>query len=134
MPSERVQALQRSFGAFQRGEDGRGLEIYSPDVVFDTGGIEGVIRGHEGILRGREMYTAAFQRWRLDVTEIFEVAEAVIVGARERAIGHASGIPVEHIRYWRYEFDGDKVARLTIYLDRDEAVADAHAPRPRGDP
>ena len=125
MFSERVRALHRSFAAFQRGDAERGLEIYSPDAVLDSGGIDGVFRGHEALLQGLAAYRTAFKKWKAEVTEMVELEDSVVVGLRERGIGGISGTPVEQVRYWRYDFDGDKVAKVTIYFDREEAVGAA---------
>jgi ketosteroid isomerase-like protein len=66
---------------------------------------------------------ASFGVWDLEVEEMIDAGDRVLVVVRDRAVGRASGVPVEagHIAVWTLA--GGKVTRLRTFEPNDRKRA-----------
>jgi ketosteroid isomerase-like protein len=135
MSRDTVETVREALEAFDRG----GFEAvdgtyWTDDIVWDArpGGVPGlgVYRGREEVRRFfEEDWFAAFDfgNWEIVADEIIDCGERVLVLARQRGRGSASGADVELEFAQVVSFRGDLICRIEIYLDRERARADAGA-------
>jgi ketosteroid isomerase-like protein len=127
--TERLALLQDGVDAFNRGDTGPALAIFSDDVECTVGPNlvnTGTYTGHDGYL---EMIGAWGEAWesitaRAVGTEELE-NEHLLVEIHQEAVGAGSGVPVEMDLFWLFQFAGDKVVRFHLYASHPEAVAAA---------
>jgi len=87
-----------------------------------------------GIGHGREelgaiigQWLAAFDEWREEIEEVRDLGSHVYVVATQCGRGKGSGIEVETRYAMLYQVRGDRIARMTLYLDPAEALEAAGA-------
>ena len=112
------------YEAFHRGDADGALAFFDPEVVVDASR-----RVDGGIGHGREELNAIITRWvgtwdewREEIEEIRNVGSRVYVVSTQRGRGKGSGIEVENRYGMLYELHGDKITRLTVYIEPEEAL------------
>jgi ketosteroid isomerase-like protein len=103
--------------------------FYDPDIVLRNQ--DDTIDAHT--CEGREQVLSLLRDWyeafevgiAAEIDEQFEQDDRVLVCLRIHARGRSSGIEVEGRRWWAYWFHAGSVARIEIYIDRDEAITAA---------
>ena len=85
-------------------------------ITTEYAGIEGLRRGWEDFLR-------SFESVRIQFEDIIEVGDAVVVDL-VTVIGVPRGteLEVEQPAAAIFEFDGERLVRVELHLDRDEAL------------
>jgi ketosteroid isomerase-like protein len=126
MPDERVEVVRRVVDAFNRDDIHAVLATFDENCEIDeppempdsppTG-----YRGHDGI-----------REWMGNLREVggisFELRSAMPSGEMllcelgSRGRGRGSDRPIEWITYALFELRDDKVARIRVFLSRDEAL------------
>lgn len=127
MSEENVEIIRELNEHWGRGDYAATGSFFDPKVEFARFGAAGV--GAEGEWRGLEEmwaahaeYLRAYQDVRNEVDEIIDLDDRVLVLARERARGRASGVPIEHEIGQLYTLRNGKVVRLEAYWDQSEAL------------
>jgi ketosteroid isomerase-like protein len=127
MSRDNVDAARRSFDGWNRGDVDAWLESAHPDVEFFSEiarrieGAETVVRGMAEMRRFRDEWHLVWDM-RIDVSEVRDLGETVLVLARLRAHGEASGIDLEGPVAYVFEFDGGLVRTVRAYLDPQQAL------------
>jgi ketosteroid isomerase-like protein len=87
-------------------------ELAAPETIY---------RGRTGFLEFTLMWTEDFEDWS---TELAEAADAsgdrVAAVVRQRGTGKGSGVPTELRHGALYEFVGERLRRVRLYVDPDE--------------
>jgi ketosteroid isomerase-like protein len=127
MSERNVQLVRRIYDGWARGDFRAGVELYDPHVVLvlrPEFPDPGVYHGPEGI-RGymRDHFLADFEDARIAGEEYIEAGDSVVVRISQRAIGPASGAPVEMSYYNVWTLRGDSVIRIESISGREEALA-----------
>ena len=129
MSEENVEALKRSYEAYNRGDFNAALENARDDIRVDLS--ERVF--NPAILQGREEYLRDFGRleetweeFRYDPDEFMEVGrDRVLVLGTIRGRGRGSGIGVELFSGHLWTFEKGKAVAMRLYRDREEALTAA---------
>jgi ketosteroid isomerase-like protein len=116
----------RSYDAFNRGDIETALEVFDPEVVWNTyfvpGPGGGTYHGHDGV---RELWSDArniFGAFRNEPERLVGSGEHVLAFIRICGRGKESGAEVEAKIAHVHTFRGTKVVRVDSYEDRDEAL------------
>ena len=129
MSEENVELVRSMLDAFNRDDVDtvvaafdEGCEIKEPLEMPDsppTG-----YRGHDGIREWmanlRAVAGAGFEPRRFTPS-----GDVLLCELASRGVGHASGAPIEWMTFAVFEMRGGKIARVRVFLSREEAVAAA---------
>ena len=123
MPQKNVEIVRGGFDAFQAGDLSQMLDLMADDLVTYRADPDGATyHGKEGFLRATADWTEDFSEWSVIPEEFIDAADRVLVHVRQMARGAASGVPVEGEFWFVFEMRGTRVAKLSFYLRRDEAL------------
>lgn len=114
--------------AFARQDVSRIEEWAHPDVVFDwsrsMNDIRGVYRGVEGLQQAFDRFFEAWAEVTWEVTEMEELGgDRLLATTRFAGRGRESGIEIDARGAQVWEYRDQKLIRVTMYQDRDQAVA-----------
>jgi ketosteroid isomerase-like protein len=106
------------------------FSFFDSDVVLDNR-VAGSIGG--GTYLGREQVVSFFVEWGdsfepgsvIEIEEALERGDHVAVCLRLRLRGRSSGVPIESQRWFVYRVRAERIVRIEIYSDREEALAAA---------
>jgi ketosteroid isomerase-like protein len=132
MSQENVEICRRGWEAFEAG-----MARGDPGIVFDSGvfaadaewrpprGFPGpeVFRGREGFVEFMHTWTEDFEDFTLRLERLIDAGDDRVVGLfHHKAIGRASGVPVEVHQGLVYELKDGLVIRCQNYLDHASAL------------
>jgi ketosteroid isomerase-like protein len=121
MSQENVETLQRGYDAFNRRDIDAALEGLHPEVEWPNM-LEGtVIRGHQAI---RDYWTKQFQLTasRVDPEEFIEMGDRWVVLVHQVVRDSHGTLLADHRVAHVYAFRDEKVARMDVYENKDEAL------------
>jgi ketosteroid isomerase-like protein len=127
MSTENVDAVRRSFDGWNRGDVDAWLESAHPDIEWSSE-IARRIEGTETVVRGTAAMRRFWDEWhsvwdmKVDVSEVRDLGETVLVIARLRAHGEASGVDLEGPVAYVFEFDGNLARTVRGYLNPQQAL------------
>jgi ketosteroid isomerase-like protein len=125
MSLENVERVRQGYQAFNATKQ-IDFDAYRPDLVVVApddilGG--GELHGRDAYARSAREFTETFDDFRAELDEIIDVGgDRILVFVRFRGRGHGSGIPIDLPLAHLHTFRGAQVARLHVYLDRNEAL------------
>jgi ketosteroid isomerase-like protein len=131
MSERNVDSVRRAYAEWARGNMRGGVELFDPDVVFESF----MPDAKERIVANGPAEVEAFMRDFLDqwrdyslVGEEFEAVgeDKVLVRSRQAAAGRQSGVEVELTLYSVWTFRDGRVVHLVFDRDREKAL---EAPR-----
>ncbi len=120
--SEKIGLAQKAYDALGREDWDLLGEILAPGFVLQRAGGMGTVDGVAATKKFREPEAFDFQHDEPD-GEFIEHGERMFAGIRSRARGAESAIEIEQPAFHVITFRDQKVTRLEIYFDRDEALA-----------
>ena len=126
MSEENVEIVRRVYEADARGDTAAALELIDPEIEIEYRGQlidkDATYHGHAGIRQLMESIRENFDEFHVEIEEHFTHDEHVVVALHQRAVGKASGVPVDiHIgQVWTLR-DG-KAVRWRIYRSKEEAL------------
>jgi ketosteroid isomerase-like protein len=135
MSAENVETVRRAFAGFEagitRGDYGGAWEtgavaddaelIPAPEVAGDASYL-----GRDGFVEFIQLWTEDFERWRIELEEFIDAGDDRVLGLfRQTAIGKGSGVAVDQRYAQVFDLRAGVIIRITIYLDRAEALAAA---------
>jgi ketosteroid isomerase-like protein len=92
-------------------------------AFFGGGLVEGAVyRGHEGISEYLEQQAETWESAFADPVDIRDLGDHVLVEVPIKAVGRASGIPVEQITWAVFEVREGKIAAGHVYINKAEAL------------
>jgi ketosteroid isomerase-like protein len=125
MSQEKVEIVKRVLEAQLRGDIDGMLENMTDDVVIDASRRvldPIVLEGHEGFKSFIAFLREAWANQRLEPEEFIEVGDQVVIPVRVVSTGRGSGMTIQARAAWVNTFRGDKIARLTVFQSRAEAL------------
>ena len=124
MSQENVAVVRQMYDAFHSGDAEGAVDHFALDVTVDAPDHPDAQagKGREALVRIIGTWVAAFDEWSEEIEEIRDLGgDYVLVAARQRGRGKATGIETE-LRYaLLYEVEDGKIGSMTFYSD----VADA---------
>jgi ketosteroid isomerase-like protein len=130
MSQENVELVRSIYAAWERGDFGE-TEWAHPEIEFVSIGdqpTQGSWKGLAGMAEGWRAWLSAWDEFRVDAEEYRALADdRVLVLVHFGGRGKASGLEVGQM--WTrgaslHHIRGDKVTRLVIYTDYEDALAD----------
>jgi ketosteroid isomerase-like protein len=124
MSRENVETVLRAYAAFGEGDLTTVLQQFDPEVVSYTAAPldPAEYRGHEGFLEWCGNWLSAFDEFTMEVESHVDAGEAVVLRARQRATGQASGVPVERTFWFVHAFSSGRIARIGIHATEEQAL------------
>jgi ketosteroid isomerase-like protein len=125
MSPEDLEAVQRAYDAFARGDIETLTTFLAPDIEWRTTPdvpFLGTYSGLDEFLRGMDEWTGAFEEVTTEVEEMIDAGEKVIVHHRMRGRGRDSGVEVDLAIYQVVAVRHGKLTHMHDYLTREEAL------------
>ncbi len=123
---QRLAQLREGVEAFNRGDAGPALALFSDDVecrvasdLMNTG----TYIGHEGYLDMIRNWGEAWDSIEAEIVGAEELPGYLMVEIHQRAVGAGSGVPVEMKIFWLFGFADGEVNRFHMYGTREGAIA-----------
>ncbi len=124
--------LQEGIEAYNRGDLSFALEHAADDIevfVHHTLLNTGDFRGREAFERWMLDWVEAWSEVTIEVRSVESIGEShMLVDVSQRAVGAASGVPVEMDFYQLIQVREGTIARFHLYPDRATALAAAEMP------
>ena len=118
---ENVERIKEGFAAHNRGDLDAMVELYAPDVVFETL-LLGTHHGNEAI---RLIYTEnqkTMAGYDVVPVELIDVGDKVVAVAKMVGAGSESRIALDDQFAFVFTFEGEHVVREQAFRNREEAV------------
>jgi ketosteroid isomerase-like protein len=123
MSQEKVNVVRSAFVAFGDGDLERLRDLVTDDVVVYRAEPDGATsQGLDGFLQLTAEWTEDFADWTTRPEEFTDAGDRVLVRVRQSARGEASGVPLSEDWWFVYEFEGARIARMSIYAHQDDAL------------
>jgi len=125
MPPANVDIVREGYEAWNRGDLEAMFAVIDPEVEWqlpDSGMNTGTYRGHEGVRELMESYLEAFERFTIELEQVFEAGDQVVAFVRAVARGRASGIDIETRPAHVWTIRGGKGVRMEVFPERKRAV------------
>jgi ketosteroid isomerase-like protein len=125
-----VERLRRGYAAYNRGGTVELMETVTEDFeAHDRVELPDpqVHHGAEGAQAALAAARAEFDDYVVEPYELIPFDDCIVVCARQRGRGHASGVAVEGKIFHLWELRGDRVAGLYAFSTREEALEAAAA-------
>jgi ketosteroid isomerase-like protein len=123
--SANVELVRRVFDCWNRQDREAALELFSADAELDASGRvlnPETYSGTDGLMRFRREVAEPWERFELDIEEVFESGDQVVVFVRSVGRGRGSGVEVDFRSAWVVMVSGQKITRLQLYRERNEAL------------
>ena len=127
MPGDtRIEALRAGYEALARGDLAGALAPLDPQLEVEDHELSlgsPVTRlGHEGFIEIFTTVNEGFEEVTYTPEEFREAGDRVLVKARRKGRGSASGVWVEERQFHVFDFDGDRAVRFRSFLKEDKAL------------
>jgi ketosteroid isomerase-like protein len=121
-----IALVYESLAAYQRGDEGRVRQLMDPSIeVYGAPNIvnSGTYRGFEGYRRWLNEWEEAWDEASYGLGEIVEVDENVlVVPVHIVGRGTGSGIEIDSVFGWLYQFRDGRAIRFQVHATPDEAL------------
>lgn len=121
MSQENLERIKAGFVAHNRGDLDALVELYDPDVVFETL-LLGTHHGNEAIRLIYEENQKTMAGYDVVPVELIDAGDKVVAVAQMVGAGSASRIALDDAFAFVFTFKGDRVVREQAFRNREEAV------------
>jgi ketosteroid isomerase-like protein len=127
MSQENVQVVEALFRAWNRGDRDGWLASTHPEIEWSSAIIRQV-EGAETVYRGRAEMLRFWDEWHalwslhIEVSEVRDLGDSVLAVAVLRTTGKGSGVEVERLFGYVFEFEDGLLRRARAYLSPEEAL------------
>ena len=121
MSQENVERVKAGFAAHNRGDVDALVELYDPEVVFETL-LLGTHHGSEAIRLIYEENQKTMAGYDVVPMELIDAGDMVVAVAQMVGAGPASGIALDDRFAFVFTFKGDRVVREQAFRNREEAL------------
>jgi ketosteroid isomerase-like protein len=126
MSQENVEIVRQAYEAFNLRDLDALAELAEPDWVMDwsrsIGPQRGVYQGRAGVEAWIAAISEAFESFEILPLEHVGAGDRIVVPTRVKGRGRGSGVVVDAEGVTLWELERGKVARLTLYGTRREAL------------
>jgi ketosteroid isomerase-like protein len=127
MSQENLERIKTGFVAHNKGDLDALVELYDPDVVFETL-LLGTHHGNEAIRLIYEENQKTMAGYDVVPVELIDGGDKVLAVAQTVGAGSASRIALDDAFAFVFTFKGDRVVREQAFRNREEAVEAAGLP------
>jgi ketosteroid isomerase-like protein len=120
-----IEIVRQAIEAWNRQDYDAVLKLVSPQAELDASGRvlnPDTYVGAEGFVRFRDEIAEAWERFQLEIEQLFDAEAQVVVFVRSIGTGRGSGVEVDFRSAWLVEVSGGKITRGRLYRDRSEAL------------
>jgi ketosteroid isomerase-like protein len=122
MSEENLELIRAGFAAHNRGDLDALVEVYDPDVVFETL-LLGTRRGKEAIRLIYEENQRTLDGYEIDPVELIDSEDKVVAVAQVNGVGPVSQIAMDGDRFaFLFTIKNGRVIREQAFRNRDEAL------------
>jgi uncharacterized protein len=127
MSKEHVDAVRRSFDAWNRRDFDAWIELTHPEIEW-VSELAAHFEGSGAAFRGRDGMRRYWDEWHalwdvaIELTDVRDLGETVIAIAQVRARGEVSGVGLEQPIAYVIEFEDGLARRARSYFDTREAL------------
>jgi ketosteroid isomerase-like protein len=118
--------VRLAYEGFNEGGTEGTIPYMHADVVWDESNLParspGIFRGHDGMRALARENAELWEQIHTEVDELKEIGDNVVAFVRVQGRGRFTNEPVELAIAHVWEITGDKVSRVTLYLDRLQAL------------
>ncbi len=121
MSQENIERFKAGFDAHNRGDIDALVEVYDPDVVFETL-LLGTHHGNEAIRLIYEENQKTLAGYDVVPVELIDAGDKVVAVAQAVGAGPVSQIAVDDQFAFIFTFKGERVVREQAFRNREEAM------------
>jgi ketosteroid isomerase-like protein len=121
MSRENVERIKEGFAAHNRGDLDAMVELYDPEVVFETL-LLGTHHGNEAIRTIYAENQKTMAGYDVVPVELIDAGDKVVAVAQTVGSGSTSRISLDDAFAFVFTFKGDRVVREQAFRNRDEAI------------
>ncbi len=121
MSRENVERIEAGFAAHNRGDLDAMVELYDPDVVFETL-LLGTHHGNEAIRLIYAENQKTMAGYDVVPVEVIDAGDKVVAVAQAVGAGSTSRISLDDAFAFVFTFKGDRVIREQAFRNREEAL------------
>jgi ketosteroid isomerase-like protein len=122
MSQENVELIRDGFAAHSRGDLDALVEIYDPDVVFETL-LLGTHRGNEAIRLIYEENQRTLSGYAVEPAELIYSGDQVVAVAQVTGVGPVSQIAMDGDRFaFLFTIENGRIVREQAFRNREEAL------------
>jgi ketosteroid isomerase-like protein len=124
MSQRNLEVVQSVFDAYFRGDEPALLELVAADVVitqFPDQVDGGEYLGHEGFHQVMVDWIGSWDDWSIEILGAKELGDLVLVRARQRGRGRASGAPMEAEATSVFTVRDSLIARWQMFASEQQA-------------
>lgn len=128
---ENLEIVREALNSFLRGDTEHALELADPDIVSVRAPPipdPQTYHGTDGVLQMWADWTTDFDEFVMEPLEYVELRDRVIVDVLQRAIGKASGAPVDGRFWFVFTVASGRLTRMDAYLTKEQALEAASPP------
>jgi ketosteroid isomerase-like protein len=128
MSQENVEIVRQLFAAFNRQDANAVRDLWTLDAEWHPAYIGGgllegaAFRGREGVIEFVELQSETWESVVVEPLEMRYLGDQVLAEVRLRAVGRASGIPVERTTWNVFLLRDGKAASGRVYTSKDDAL------------
>ena len=122
--SQNVEIIRRGLEGAARNDIAMMLADAAPDQITQRHEVDAATyHGPEGVLQAYMEWTEGFDEFTISGDEFIDLGEQkVMVRVHQRAVGSASGVPVEADFWFLYTLKDERVVRLDMYPQKAQAL------------
>ncbi len=122
MSQENLDLIRAGFAAHNRGDLDALVEVYDPDVVFETL-LLGTRHGNEAIREIYEESRKTLSGYDVEPVELIDSGDQVVAVAQVTGVGSASQIAMDGDRFaFLFTVENGRIVREQAFRNRDEAL------------
>ena len=126
MANPNIQRVNDLLAAYMRGDEDEVRDSIDPRAeIYGAPGLvnAGTYYGDEGFQQWIGQWTEAWAEERFELGEFVEVDESVlVVPAHITGRGASSGVEIDHVFGWLFEWREGRATRFHVYLTVDDAL------------
>ena len=122
MSEQNLEIVRRAYDAFEQGDVDVALAIADPEMVVYRAAPDGATHhGPDGFMQALAEWTENFEQFTSSAEELIDAGDKIVVRVNQTATGAQSGVPITSDFWFIHTFRGDKVVRLDMFNDQDQA-------------
>jgi ketosteroid isomerase-like protein len=126
MSNPNVQRVYEMLAAYEQGDEDKVREWIDPEgEIYGAPGLvnSGTYYGYEGFRKWIGQWTEAWAEERFELGDIVEVDESVlVVPAHVTGRGASSGLVIDQVFGWVYEWRDGRATKFHVYVTVEEAM------------